>query len=141
MNANGHLGFGIYSVTLLGAGIGISKLNLDYDTYMITQFAVGVFLGVKLPDCDHPKAPLGKISCIPFLHKIFKKYFKIHIFKHGGITHTVLVNVWIFVLAYVYESLLGAGIGFGFATHLYADDVTGNKLDMLWWPIIIKRRK
>ena len=157
MNASGHLNFAIYSVTLLGAGFGICKLGIELGYDGIGIFIVGAFIGLKLPDCDHPNTPLGKISPIPWLHKIHKRFAKWRdkrrkkkgkrkiyhkfIFKHGGITHTIFINLWIFIIATFYRSILGEGIAFGYMSHIYIDHITGNKLSMLWWPVIIKRRK
>lgn len=134
MTGKEHINFSMYSTTLLGAGFGVGKLGVNLTKKDIFEFALGVVIGSLLPDVDHPKSILGRISPIPWLHKKFKKYLRWHFLKHGGITHTVLVNIGIFVGAYINRSMLGAGIAVGYFSHIYIDHVTGNKLPMLYWP-------
>jgi membrane-bound metal-dependent hydrolase YbcI (DUF457 family) len=131
MTGKDHVSFAVYSVSLVVAGRYIPNIPLTYSALG------GVFIGSLLPDVDHEKAVLGRFSPIPFIHKILKK-LKVHILKHGGITHTILVNLLIVGLAYWHKSDFMYGVAFGFATHLYADDATGNKLPMLWFPFRIK---
>jgi len=138
MNAKEHLNFSLYTTTLLGAGYWLGE-NYFIDDKDVFEILVGVFAGSLLPDVDHKNGTLSKIIPLYLLHNILKK-IKIYIFKHGGITHTILINSWVFILAYIYKSLLIVGIGVGYATHIYIDHITGNKLNMLWWPIKIKRR-
>ena len=142
MNGKEHLNFALYSECLLIAGFGVGARGYRFTLEDLGWFSIGVYIGMKLPDCDHPKTPLGAISPIPWLHKKMKmfKWYK-GFWKHGGITHTILVNTWIFILAYINRSMLGAGIGFGYASHLYLDHITGNKLSMLYWPIKTKKRR
>lgn len=138
MNAREHLNFVGYSITLLGAGFGAYKLGVRLNANDILLLCVGGGVGSLLPDIDHKNGTLSKLIPLYILHNIMKKC-KVYIFKHGGITHTILVNVWIFILAYIYKSLLVAGIAIGCMTHLYIDNLTGNKLDMLWWPLKNKK--
>jgi inner membrane protein len=132
MTGKEHVGFAIYSATLVVAGRYVPDMK---DTL---NLIIGIWIGSLLPDIDHEKSILGRFSPIPWLHKILKK-IGIHLFKHGGITHTALVNIIILILAYLYNSSLLWGIAFGYFTHLYIDDATGNKLQMLWFPF--KSRK
>ena len=132
MTGKEHVSFSIYSAALVVAGRYIPTLS---DTISLMT---GVLIGSLLPDIDHEKSILGRFSPIPWLHRILKK-IGIHLLKHGGITHTALVNIIIGILAYIYGSSLLWGIAFGYFTHLYIDDATGNKLPMLWFPF--KARK
>ena len=144
MNAKQHLNFAIYSTLTLTTGYIIGKNIESIELNDVIIVCVGVGVGSLLPDIDHPKSIMGHIIPLHYLHKLcsnWKWYKKSNrIWKHGGITHTILINTWIFILGYYIESLLIAGIGIGYMTHLYADHVTGNKLPMVWWPIN-KRRK
>lgn len=133
MNAREHLNFAGYSLILLGAGFQLSEY-VSFEQKELFEICVGVGVGSLLPDIDHKNATLSKIIPLYLLHNVLKK-LKIYIFKHGGITHTILVNLCIFIMAYVLKSLLIAGIGVGYMTHIYSDDLTGNKLSMLWLPI------
>ena len=142
MNGNEHINFAIYSTTLLGAGLWIGNnlylYDINFDKMQILDIVVGIGVGSLLPDLDHKNSILGRYSPIPLLHNLFRR-MKIYIFKHGGITHTILINIWIFIFAYIFKSLLVAGIAFGYATHLYVDNLDGNKLNMLYWPLILNR--
>ncbi len=127
MTGKEHVNFAMYSASLVLAGRYIPNIPLTYVALG------GVFIGSLLPDIDHEKAVLGRFSPIPFIHKVLKR-LKITILKHGGITHTVLVNLIIVGLAYWHQSDFLYGVAFGCMTHIYADDVTGNKLPMMWFP-------
>ena len=138
MNGPEHLKFGLYSVMLIQAGLSL-EIDLNYEQYALV--GLGVAIGSYLPDIDHPKTKLARyVPIIVWLHKLLKKV-NIHWFRHGGFTHTLVVNAGIFYLAYALESLPVAGIGFGYFTHLIADHITGNKLPMLYWPIGRRKRK
>jgi len=151
-----HFNFGLYSTSLLVAGFAVGRLDYKFTYKEISEFMLGVCIGLWLPDIDHEKTLIGRsFPLIPWLHKKHKQLAKWRdarrekkgkpkiqrdfIFKHGGITHTIFVNAWIMILAYINRSMLGAGISFGYATHLYIDDLTGNKLPMMWWPLKTKR--
>lgn len=140
MNAKGHVNFAAYTVVCLGIGLVSSTLIGDVQWQDAATWSGGVVIGSLLPDLDHKGSTLGSLfPIIPHLHKKFKKWFKWHFLRHGGITHTVLVNLWIFVLAWYLKSGLTLGIGVGYATHLYIDHVTGYPLAMLYWPLKTKR--
>ena len=126
-NASTHLNFATLVIILLLIVIRF----INYNEYLI--FIAGTLVGSLLPDIDHPKATLSKIIPLYLLHKLFKKYTRI--FKHGGITHTILVNLLIFGWYWWSGNILFFGLAVGFASHIYIDHINGNKLGMLWYPI------
>lgn len=140
MNAKEHLNLSMYSLALLSAGFAVAhtKINIDASVTDAVLVVIGVGFGSLLPDIDHPKAHIGKVLQFWRIHRLlsrFKRYRKGNkIFKHGGITHTIVANGLIIGLAYYLESLPVTGIAFGYFTHLYADHITGNKLPMLYYP-------
>lgn len=125
-NASTHLNFALLVIILLF----ITIRFISYDKYLI--FITGTLLGGLLPDIDHPKATLSKIVPFYVLHRLFKRWTKV--FKHGGITHTIFVNGWIFAGWYFTGNTLVLGLAIGYASHLYIDHIDGNKLNMLWYP-------
>lgn len=132
MNAKEHLNFGLYSLTMVVLGS-----TIDLNTIITEQqmsFIGCLFIGALLPDIDHQNGTLCKLIPLYMLHNIFKK-MNIWIFKHGGITHTILANSIMFYFAWKLESYSLYGLGIGYTTHLYIDHVTGNKLGMLWFPV------
>ena len=126
-NARKHLNFALLVIILLFFIIRFT----NYDEYSI--FIAGTLLGSLLPDVDHPRATLSKVIPFYILHKILKRWTKI--FKHGGITHTILVNSLIFGWYWWTGNALILGIAVGYSSHIYIDHIDGNKLNMLWWPI------
>lgn len=126
-NASQHLNFAVLVIILL-------SFKLEFSTYNeLGIFIIATLLGSLLPDIDHKESTLGKILPFWILHKIFGKVTKI--FKHGGITHTVLVNGLIYAVWYFTGNIILFGIATGYATHLYIDHIDGNKLNMLWYPL------
>lgn len=87
------------------------------------EFFSGVIIGSLLPDIDHENSIAGSI--IP-LWKIF---------KHGRQTHTIIALLLI-VIAYILlkkDWLFGLAIGYG--SHLIADELSGNNLKYLFFPL------
>ena len=124
INVKEHLSFSMYTFVV-------------YTVAQITQapsleLAGGFIVGSMLPDCDHPNGTISKI--LPAWRLKNKKKGSKAYFKHGGITHTILINIIIFVISFYYDNTFGIGVGWGYASHLYADDITGNKLNMLYYP-------
>lgn len=126
-SAQNHLNFAALVLLLLVLDIDISN-NSDK-----VVFVICVLAGSLAPDIDHPSGTLSKIAPLHWLGRMSKA------FKHGGITHTIIVNLILFGLWYYYKSIIYLGIGVGWATHLYIDNLDGNKLKYLYYPF--RRRK
>ena len=139
MNIKEHLNFSLYSTTLLVAGFFIENY-VELDVESTVYILAGVGVGSTLPDIDHPNGTLSKVIPFYLLHSVFKKV-KINIFKHGGITHTIFINLLITCLGIYLDNYLIYGIAFGYMTHLYIDHVTGNRLSMLFFHLKIKKNK
>ena len=143
-----HLSFCIFCMIL----IVIKDYSLEawHVVFLFTALA-----GCALPDIDHHLAIGGHL--IP-LHKIFdlinkkksKKNKRKTSLKHGGITHTLLLNLLLLTIPYTLlgtwdvrlyiDSTWGAifiGFSFGMYTHLLSDDFDGNSLKYLYWPLKI----
>lgn len=118
-NASTHLNFAVLVVILL-------YFRIEYNLQMI----ICIMFGSLLPDVDHPKSTLGRVIPLHFLGV-----------KHAGATHTVISNS-LFFLAYWYtKNEIWLGLGIGYATHLYVDNLDGNKLKYLYYPIRRRREK
>ncbi len=132
MTGTQHVYFATYSTILVATGKYIPPIYID-----IPQFALGIFWGSLLPDIDEKHSLLGRFSPIPILYKVTKFSW----FKHAGITHTILINIIIAGISYYYKSSIGYGVSIGYATHLFADNITGNNLEMLWYPFRRRKRR
>ena len=126
-NASTHLNFAVLVMTLL-------FFKLEFSNYNeLAIYVISVLLGSILPDIDHHKSTLSKIIPFYLLHKVLKNWTTI--FKHGGITHTILVNMLIFAWYWWTGNILVLGLSIGYASHLYNHYIDGNKLNMLWYPL------
>lgn len=125
-----HSKFATYSSALIVIGGYVDIVNIET--------CGGIFVGGLFPDIDTKESVFGRFSPLPILHKYLSK-IKITILGHGKFTHILMINLAIFYLAYYYKSNFLWGMAFGYLTHLYADDITGNQLKYLYFPF--KRRK
>ena len=101
-----HLTGGILASTLCCTTIGNAAL---------------VVIGSLLPDIDHADSALGK--SVPFVSKLF---------KHRGITHSLLMLI-------ICWFLLSPYIAIGVASHILLDMLTKQGVKLLWpLPISIK---
>lgn len=133
-NASTHLNFALLVMLLL-------FLTVKFINYQdLAVFIVSGLIGGLLPDIDHQKATMSKVIPLYLLHKLFRK-FKIYIFKHGGITHTILINSIFYIWYWWTGEVIWLGLGIGYSSHLYIDHVDGNKLNMLWYPFHRKKRR
>ena len=82
-----------------------------------------MIIGSLLPDIDHENSIAG--SVIPAWK----------IFKHGRQTHTILALLIIIslYLYFGYDWLYGLSVGY--ATHLIGDELQGNNLKYLFFPL------
>ena len=121
--AKQHLSFYIYSYILF---FWQDIINFNMGEWELFFF-LGGFIGCLLPDIDHPNSILGYL--IPA-----------HIFlRHGTATHTILAGCWVLAIAWVSKQPSVFGAGFGYMTHLFSDNIQGNNLKYLYYPI--KRKK
>ena len=131
-NASTHLNFALLVMLLLLFTIRL----LSYQELAI--FIISGLVGGLLPDIDHEKATMSKIIPFYLLHRIFRRWTSI--FKHGGITHTVLINSIFYIGYWCSMEVVLLGLGIGYSSHIYIDHVDGNKLNMLWYPFHKRRR-
>ena len=89
----------------------------------LVLFFLGGLVGCLLPDVDHPRAIAGYI--IP-LHKIV---------KHGHCTHTIAFSLILMIVYYFTSSYVWFGMWFGYLSHLIGDNLQGNNLKYLWFPL------
>lgn len=69
-------------------------------------------IGSVFPDCDHKKAPMGKLLPLWL------------VFNHRGFTHTLLALVAFSSLVCIYDFKWGISFGVGYLLHLLEDDST-----------------
>lgn len=92
------------------------------------HFVLGGLIGCLLPDTDTKESIGGHILPLWL------------IFGHGKQTHTILVNL-IFVALYFYTKHdIFYGMAFGYFGHLIGDDMQGNNLKYLFYPIVRKSK-
>lgn len=127
-SAYNHINFSLAVIMLLHLNININLIIM-----------CGAIVGSLLPDIDHRSSVMGRIIPLWILHRVFRRWTKI--FKHGGITHTVLFILWIYLIYYFTEQEVILGICVGHASHVYIDHVDANRLTMLWYPFVKKRRR
>ena len=93
----------------------------------ILYFALGILTGSLLPDVDHKQSIAGAI--IPLWL----------VFKHGRQTHTIIVNSLFLIPYWLTGNDVWYGITIAYASHLAADNLSGNNLKYLYYPF--RRRK
>lgn len=114
-----HLQFSILVVILL-------FIKIEFSLAM----AIYILIGSLLPDCDTRHGTIAKVLPLYLLG-----------IKHAGATHTIIANSLFFIAYWYTKNEIWLGLGIGYSTHLYIDNLDGNKLKYLYYPIRRRRKK
>jgi inner membrane protein len=101
-------GISFVSITLLfNTHYQLLNIKSDNNIYIYT----GAILGSILPDIDHPKSWISKLSPVP-VHRLF---------KHRGITHSKILILIVFLCGYLLKSFFVQGLTIGLLSHSIMD--------------------
>jgi hypothetical protein len=116
MNGKEHLAMGLYTIGAMAMTDTITP-----------EYIGGVALGSLLPDVDCKSSLLGFVLPGWLL------------FKHGGFTHIALIPIVLWIIGHMAQSSFLKGLAVGYFSHLWADNITGDKLKYMYFPILRKK--